>query len=226
VGGIQVTTPTKQSKLREALKNDYIQTAILIMIIIGGVFSFWIGIKAVLRTEYPFMTVASGSMEPTLPVGSLIVVQAYADPSAIYAAPPIWDNENHTRVLEGGDIVIFWHWPPIEGVSHVVHRAIGKVTDGSGKTYLITQGDHNSGPDTHNNLTTPHAVLPGLPWEYVVGKVVANAPYIGNILISLQYPEVRIIIIVLIVALVTVEFIPFSKKKDKEQVPEQEQVKA
>jgi signal peptidase len=213
--GVQVATTTvKQSKLKEALKNNYVKTAILIVIVLGSVVSLWFGIKAVLRTEYPFMAVATGSMEPTLPVGTLIVVQGYADPSTIYAAPK-----------PNGDIVVFWHWDSYRGLEHWVHRAIDKVTVG-GKTYLITQGDANFGSDGHRNITEPHAVLPGLPEEYVVGKVVTNVPVIGQVALFLQTPSGRIIIVALVVALLIVEFIPFSKWKKKEQVPEREQVKA
>jgi len=221
------TIPAKQSKLREILKNDYVKTAILIVIIIGSVLSFQFGIRIVLRTEYPFMDVVTGSMVPTLNVGDLVVVQGYADLSMVYAAPPKWD-ENRTRVLEGGDIVVFLHWSgPDEGVIDLVHRAVGNVTV-HGKRYLITQGDsiYNPSPDTHRNITAPYDILPGLPEEYVVGKVIAHAPFLGQVATFMQTPSVRIIIIVLIVALLIVEFIPFSKKKDKEQVPAQEQVEA
>ena len=99
------TNQAKQSKLRETLKSNYVRTVILIIIAIGAMLSFWFGIRAVLRTEYPFMAVASGSMEPTLPVGTLIVVQGYVDPSTIYAAP-----------YPQGDIIVFWHWSPDRGL--------------------------------------------------------------------------------------------------------------
>lgn len=214
-------TPAKQSKLRRALKNEYVKDAILIMILIGGLLSFWFGIRAVFRTEYPFMAVASGSMEPTLPVGTLIVVQGYANSSTIYAVPPKWD-ENHTRVLEGGDIVVFWHWSSGRGLEHWVHRAVGDFTQ-YGKRYLRTQGDNektNPGSDTHRNITAPYDVLPGLPEEYVIGKVVANAPVIGQI--ALFVHDNPVIIVVLIVVVLIVEFIPFSRKKDQEQEPVQE----
>jgi len=210
------TTPTKKTKLREALKNNYIKTAILIVIVIGSVVSFWFGIRAVLRTEYPFMAVASPSMVPTLNVGDLIVVQGYADLSAVYAASK----------EDSGDIVVFWHYSSGRGLEHWVHRAVGKFT-ANGKTYIRTQGDANPTSDPHYNITTG-ASLPGLPIEYVIGRVVANAPVLGQVALFMQTPSGRIIIIALVVALLIVEFIPFSKKKGKEpvQVLEQEQVKA
>jgi len=204
-------TPARQSKLRKTLKNNYVQTAILIMIVIGGVLSFWFGMRAVLRSESPFMVVVTGSMEPTLPVGSLIVVQGYFDPSAIYAAP-----------YPSGDIVVFRHWSLSDPL---VHRVVGNTTK-DGKTYWVTLGDANHGIfDRHYNLET-HEELPGLPWEYVIGRVIAHVPYIGHVALFMQTPSGRIIIIVLIVALIIVEFVPFSKKKDEEHIPEQEQSEA
>lgn len=213
-----MTTPTKQSKLREILKKEYVKTAILIIILIGGMLFFFFGVRVILRTETPFMTVVSGSMIPTLNIGDLIVVQ-YVDPSTIYAA-----SMTHSPP---GDILVFLHWDSSEGLISLVHRAVRNETDSNGKRYLITLGDANHGAtDTHRNITAPHAILPGLPEEYVIGKVIANVPFIGQILLSLQTPSGRIIIIVLVVALLIVEFIPFSKKKNKEQLAEPDEVKA
>jgi len=169
-------------------------------------------------------------MVPTLNMGDLIVVQGYADLSTIKAAPPIWDDAK-THVLEGGDILVCWH----KTIGRLVHRAVGSFTYG-GKRYLITQGDNwmtNTGPDTHYNLTTGEripssnpSVPSGLPEEYVIGKVVANVRYLGDVLLFMQTPIVRIAIIVILVALIVIEFVPFSKKKDEEQIPEQGQVEA
>jgi len=207
---IKVTTiPAEQPKLRQTLRNTYVKTAILIVIVIGSVLCFWFGIRAVLRTEYPFMAVASPSMVPTLNVGDLIVVQGYADPSTIYAAPK-----------PNGDIIVFWHWSPGRGLEHWVHRAVENFTTPDGKRYLRTRGDANYGADTHYNITTG-AVLLGLPEEYVVGKVTASAPFLGQVALFMQTAEGRIIIIALVVALLIVEFIPFPKK-EKAKVLEQE----
>ena len=208
--------PVKKSKLREALKNSYVKTAILIIILIGSMLSFWFGIRAVFRAEDPFMAVASGSMEPTLKVGALIVIQGYADPSTIYAAPK--------DASPPGDIVVFWHWDSFYGLQRWVHRAVGKISP-NGKTYFVTRGDANSGADSHYNITT-HTSLPGLPEEYVVGKVVANVPVIGQVFLFMQTGEGRVIIIMLLVVILIIEFIPFPRKKDEEQVLEQGQVKA
>lgn len=197
-----VAASAKQSKLRRALKNTYVKTAILILIVIGSVVTFWLGIRLVLGTEYPFMAVASPSMVPTLNVGDLIVVQGI-DPYTINTAPK-----------PNGDILVFWHWDPARGLEHWVHRAVGNVTFGD-KTYFSTRGDANSVSDYHYNITS-HAVLPGLPKEYVVGKVVGNVPYLGQVALFMQTPNGRIIIIAIVVALIVIEFIPFSKKKDKE----------
>jgi signal peptidase I len=218
------TTSGKKSKLREALKNDYIKTSILIIIVVCSLLSFWFGVRAVLGTEYPFMAVATGSMEPTLPVGTIIVVQG-VDPSTIYAAPSIKVNGT---IVHRGDIVVFWHntlKPEGWVLEQWVHRAVGEIIE-NGRRYLVTLGDANHGvTDTHYNITT-HERLNGLPEEYVIGKVVATAPYIGQVVLFMQTPNGKIIIIVLVVAILIVEFIPFPRKKEKEQGPEQKQVKA
>jgi len=209
VASVQV----KKSKLRGALKNEYVKTAILIVIIVGSVLSFWLGIRVVFRTEYPFMAVASPSMVPTLNTGDLIVVQGYVDTSTIYAAAKPY-----------GDIVVFWHWSPGRGLEHWVHRSIGEKMV-NGKRYLETRGDANLySSDVHWNITTQRETdkLPGLPEEYVIGKVVASAPVLGQIALFMQTLEGRIIIIALVIVLLIAEFIPFPKK-DKVKAPEQEQ---
>jgi len=196
----------KKSKLQNALKNEYIKTAIFIAILIGGMFSIWFGVKAVLRNDNPFMTVVSGSMIPVLNIGDLLVVQGYANKSTIFIAPK--------TASPPGDILVFWHKYPHQETILLVHRAHGHLTV-DGKRYIITLGDANGGAtDSHYNLTTD-ASLPGLPEEYVVGKVVANIPYLGSFLMELQTPVGRIIIIGLFIILLVIEFVPFSKIKNR-----------
>jgi len=61
------------------MKGGYLKTIILVAIIVGGVAAFWAGLRVGLRSEHPLLTVASGSMMPTLNRGDLIVVQGISD---------------------------------------------------------------------------------------------------------------------------------------------------
>jgi len=53
-------------RLPQILKNEYLQTIILAIILFFGVFAFWVGLTVILRTGFPLLAVASGSMEPVL----------------------------------------------------------------------------------------------------------------------------------------------------------------
>ena len=87
-----------------------------------------VGILIVVRMAVPMYIISSGSMEPTLPVGT-IVFDAPADS------------------LKVGDIITFQQ----EGAAHpTTHTFVGFDKDGS----LMTMGDANPTPDVHNTPLT------------------------------------------------------------------------
>ena len=72
---------------------------------------------------YTELAVLTGSMQPTLPVGSLIYIKE-ADPAQ----------------LQVGDVITY----QLEGDTMVTHRVVENVPE---ENYLITQGDANEDPD-------------------------------------------------------------------------------
>ena len=189
----------------EIRKNEYVKTAIMVILLIAVVFGFWYGSQLVLNTQYPALAVASGSMckvehmycdgwshpfSRTLHVGDLIIVQG-VDPKEIKAASE-----------PDGDIIVF-HQPP-GGNELIVHRAIEKEIGSQGEISFKTKGDGNSGPDSG----TVHG-------DQVVGKVILRIPWIGHIALFLHNSSGIFIIIILIVILVIVEFVipVFSREK-------------
>ncbi|UCG35955.1 MAG: signal peptidase I [Candidatus Bathyarchaeota archaeon] len=188
------------SRLRAALRNEYVKSLILLAIVLAAIVGVWFGLRAYLRTEYPMLAVASGSMVPTLNKGDLIVVQGGMTIDDIVAEP-----------YPTGDIIVFHK--PYDPEDLIVHRAVDKQDEGE-NTYLVTKGDDNNGND---------------PWRIhdddLVGKVVWSIPYLGHIPLFVHTPIGITVIAVLIVVLVFVEFvIPLSKEKEKEetQVPKEE----
>jgi len=182
-------------KPKEVLKNDYVKTIIFLAIMILGVMSFWFGLKAVLKTEYPLLAVASGSMEPTLNVGDLIVVQGGLK------AP--YDEINVG--LSNGTIIVFRG--EALGSSRIgeliVHRAVKKEPN-NGVWYFTTHGDNN--PLGSNERFSE---------EYLVGKVVGYIPLIGHIPLFVREPHGMIIIVALMLILIFAEFLPIWKRKTK-----------
>lgn len=78
------------------------------------------------------LTVLSGSMEPTVPTGSQVVVE------------PL-EGEDDAAGLSTGDVVTFMPRP--DDPTLVTHRIVGVAVDGEGRRSFTTRGDANAAPD-------------------------------------------------------------------------------
>ncbi|MUN63933.1 signal peptidase I [Kocuria sediminis] len=78
------------------------------------------------------LTVLSGSMEPTVPTGSQVVVE------------PL-EGEADAARLSTGDVVTFMPRPDDDTL--VTHRIVAVAVDGEGRRSFTTQGDANAAPD-------------------------------------------------------------------------------
>jgi len=183
-------------KLKLSLKSDYVKTILLFVLMIGSVFAFWYGLKAVLKTEYPLLAVASGSMTPTLNIGDLIVVQGGLK------AP--YDDINVD--YNNGTIIVFNGDPIGKPGELIVHRAVKKENIHDGEWYFTTHGDANP-PGSEETFSE----------EYLVGKVVGYIPLIGHIPLFVREPHGMLIIVVLMLILIFAEFLPIWKRKEKPQ---------
>lgn len=189
----------KPVKLKDVFRNDYVKTALLLIIIVISVFAFWYGLRAALATDFPLCGVASGSMRPTLQVGDLIIVQGVPNASNINAAPK--------DASEPGDIIVFFN--PRKGFRDpndlIVHRAINKsLNEKDGKWYFKTQGDNNTREDGWD-----------LQEDYVVGKVVFfRIPLVGFITFLMRTPAAFLVVLPPLILLV-IEWIPFPKEQDE-----------
>jgi signal peptidase len=185
------------SKLRDLLRNEYVRSILLLLVIILCIAGFWIGLKAYLMTSYPLLAVASGSMEPTLNKGDLIIVQGGLEGSTIIAEDEV------------GDVIIFYR--PGDPDELIVHRAIEKWEDGSIWKFH-TKGDANDNEDSWIVRETD-----------IIGKVIGVIPYVGHIPLFVHTANGKIIIIILIVILVLLEFvIPTAQKKRESDMLEDE----
>ena len=173
------------------LKSDYIKTIMFLILMILSVFAFWYGLRAVLKTEYPLLAVASGSMTPTLNVGDLIVVQGGVE------APYNEINVGRTN----GTIIVFEGNPLGKPGELIVHRAIDKELSND-VWYFTTHGDNN-----------PESAVERFSEDYLIGKVVGYIPLIGHVPLFVREPFGMIIIIVLMLVLIFAEFLPIWKRK-------------
>jgi len=202
--------------LSKVLKNSYVQIAIFYMIVL---LALWFVPRVALRTDYPLLAVASGSMIGPygLNIGDLIVVQGVLDANEIKVAPPpngtviVFYRPNYPR---SGPFLFFAG----EG-ELIVHRAIAKVENG-GMWYFQTKGDNqvtNPTPDYWGN--TPPDTLNGMiSGNLLVGRVVGVVPWVGNIPLFLRTPQGTVLIISLFILILLIEFIPeLLRKKGQDQ---------
>lgn len=179
-------------KLPEVLKRDYAQTVIMILAVILAVLIFWYGLRFAFRTEYPILAVASGSMEPVLYAGDLILVEGVQNFSDIHVASEDADPPGDILVYQGPEDLI-------------VHRAIDKrVVDG--RYIFITHGDANS-PGAREQVDE----------DSVVGRYTEfKVPWVGHIALFFDPLERKVGFIALwIIVLIVIELAPVARKRFK-----------
>ncbi|MBI4032402.1 signal peptidase I [Candidatus Berkelbacteria bacterium] len=107
---------------------------------------------------YRLYSVLTGSMEPALSPGSLVVVKRVADVGNVAV----------------GDVVSFQQ--PGQPNMIITHR-VSAIDSVGGATFLKTKGDANSAPDPWR-----------LSYGHLVGSVVWSAPIIGSVFTALHTP--------------------------------------
>ncbi|MEM3590456.1 MAG: signal peptidase I [Candidatus Bathyarchaeia archaeon] len=143
-------------------RKEVLRSLLLVAIALLASYAGWIALGFALRSEYPLMVVVGGSMLPTYQEGDLVVVQGVSP-----------------REIAVGDIIVFKS-PPHLADNAIIHRVIG-IVERDGKRYFVTKGDNNPAPDRFDPL-------PGIPEDYVIGRVVAQAPRIGLLALWLKKP--------------------------------------
>lgn len=191
--------------MRDLLRNETVQTIILMAVVIAGFVAFWLGLRFALRTDYPLLAVASGSMEDTLFRGDLIMVQGVVNACDIKAG---------YRDEEPGDIIVFHK--PNDGGELIVHRAVEKKIETDGFCYFQTQGDASPGhnPDRWGWVNGTD----------VVGRHVGKVPWLGHVPLFmretafsfLSTPAGIILVILIIIGLVLLDYLPFWKKRPED----------
>jgi len=205
-------------KLDGLRKNELFKPLFLVVIIILGVILFQEAIGLVLRTEYPLHTPISRSMEPTLRIGDLLVIQGGLRAEDIYAN------------MGNGDIIIFHDPRDPDGIP-IVHRAIDKYEE-NGTWYIVTKGDNNAFPDDWSGYFPKGGAYnkAGHPQSYLIGRVVLDVPLLGYVLRFLDETKIylggqgltlrMIIIILLIAAFFFLEYTDSSGRSGKARKPE------
>ncbi len=177
-----------------AIAKDLISTLLTVAVIIG------VGIA--ITGTWPFMVaVQSGSMEPHLHIGDVVIL---VSPSRTKIITWVEGHRLHYRMFgDYGDVIVYYPNGD-RRITPIIHRVIAWVNKGdripildhrTGKLILsnvvapssgyITQGDHNPIPDQLAELPNGERILP-VKRSWIVGVAKFRIPYIGYLRLLLQ----------------------------------------
>lgn len=221
----EMPTRDKSESFFKEHKKQIIVGIIILTIGFGGPFIIFQIIKVSLNTEYPFTVVLSGSMNPTIYRGDLLILQGKAPA----------DIANGTVEGKEGDIIIYdahgvWKYPYSVPDEPIVHRVVGKYYDNSTEKWMFwTKGDNdatNPDIDPPDGTTNPYYDRQyAVPEDKILGTVVGRIPWIGNISIFFSTNNVGLILIIIVGALLIITVIwdiisPEEEDKDKKKKEE------
>lgn len=155
----------------------------------------------------PMVAVESGSMEPHLERGDLVVVTEagrYAGPAADeYGVVTATKSAGYSRLGSDGDVVIYA--PPGRQTSPIIHRAVFSVEAGE-NWYAEAQKQYVAGADSCaelRNCPAPHAgyitrgdnngyydqargIAPPVRAQWIRAKAQFHVPYLGHLRLGFQ----------------------------------------
>jgi len=161
----------KSPRRGDNIRSGLFGAVLLLLFALIGSFAFRWVLAFALQTNTPLHTPISGSMEPTLKIGDLLIIRGGLKGKDIHASP------------KDGDIIIFYN-PNNPNDLPIVHRAIKKIQK-DGKWYFITKGDANPKNDTDYWGWM-------VPEDYIIGKVIFVIPKVGYILRGLDETKIYI----------------------------------
>ncbi len=213
---------TLLQKIKNLRKNGIFATLLLLLIILIANFVIQGALILILKTDRPLHTPISGSMEPTLNIGDLLIIQGGVTGESVYAHPG------------DGDIIIYHDPRDYNGIP-IVHRAVDKY-EVEGVWYIVTKGDNNPTVDDWRWYGFPaggNYSVAGHPESYIVGKVIFRIPYLGYFLRAFDETAInlgvfaitlrQLLIIILLVALVYLELTGSKEEPKKPQEPEKQE---
>lgn len=134
----------------------------------------WKGLILATRSESPVVVVLSGSMEPGLRRGDLLLL------------------ERMRRPTEVGEIVVFNVRGRDVPIVHRVLKVHDATRDGRVERLLLTKGDNNFADDVG-------LYAPGQQWlseSDIVGRAIVFAPYFGMLTILMNdYPWFKVLLL-------------------------------
>ena len=164
-----------RSRLKWKQRSEVFKTVFLLSIVIGGTLGGYGLFMIAMGTTSPIVVVISGSMEPVLYRGDLLIIQARA-----------------AEDIHLSDIVVYQD-TTYHTTGPIVHRII-EIRETDGEYEYVTKGDNNSVPD--RGVRT---------YDEILGVVVARIPWVGNISLFLRELGIVWIIIIFVAIIIVPE---------------------
>ncbi|MDP7974827.1 MAG: signal peptidase I [Thermoprotei archaeon] len=176
------------------LKRDIAELALLAAVI-GGLYAAMV---VYMGNAEPLMIVTTGSMEPKIEPGWIVVVKSVAASS-----------------IRPGDVIAYWSTNP-QFKDPIVHQVI-VVNHVNGQLSFVTWGIANP-PQYPDNVTWPgyaQSLEPptGIPQSRVIGEVIMIIPYVGRFLLFLRQPPVYATLLLLFVGLLAYDALTERRKE-------------
>ena len=129
---------------------------------LGTALAVWGACVVALQTSSPIVVVLSGSMEPAVFKGDLLVLHDHAGP------------------YETGEILVFRL--PRRSVP-IVHRVVDSLRDERGGDHIVTKGDANPGDDLR---LYAEAGIREITGDNIIGRVFLLVPQVGYATIAMN----------------------------------------
>ena len=166
---------------RSGRRRELMSLALIGLAVFGG----WYAFTAFLQTPTPFFVVSSGSMNPTLEVGDIILV----------------NGGERINSLKIGQIIVFTLPTNPTGDRVIVHRINGIIAL-AGDVGLKTKGDNNPSIDGWTVRERDY-----------IGRVILRIPAVGWLAIWLAPPLNYYAVVLIVLLILGVEY-GFGRRRD------------
>lgn len=206
--------PSKQDKDKnkdDGKNRDTTKTIIKeIIIVLAIVAVIGIALFAVSGTWPALVAVESGSMEPNIPTFSLVFVSDENRYGGFQTQVEAIES-GAEEVFNGYGDVIVYKPNGISGVTPIIHRALGYITEeqaialgfegeAAHEGYL-TKGDNNEGVDQMGYIGAYGRLQP-VKKGWIIGKAVFAIPFIGWIPLNMWICAIVIVALIIVIELI------------------------
>ncbi|MCL2863543.1 MAG: S26 family signal peptidase [Methanimicrococcus sp.] len=159
-----------------------------VLIVIGIVVAFLVLCQLVFGLWTPMYVVSSGSMEPNMNVGDIVLVKGIHRTAIVTQEDALSSDKPRIKFKEPGDVILFRPYGSHQHIP-IIHRAMYYVEEGepmweggpaAPHSGYMTKGDNKNTNALLDQQTTISAHQP-IKEEWIIGVSQFKIPYVGKI---------------------------------------------